>query len=110
MPRKGGGGRGGVGGGSSLVVAVLVGLVWCTVSVRAVFTPADSAALKAVVGACLRETADGSCPTLADSDAVPGNPYGVIGDWDVSLVTTMASSKCTLSLPLCGHAFRCCFL
>jgi surface protein len=79
--------------------------------VGAVFAPADRAALKAAVGTCgwggsgyvctggcLGETADGSCPILAASH-VPGtvNPYGVIGDWDVSAVTRMDQSKCTLS-------------
>ena len=82
----------------------------------AVFAPADRAALKAAVGTCtsgvctggcLGETADGSCPTFAASDATPGNPYGVIGDWDVSAVTAMNTRKCTLSPSLCGHAFRC---
>ena len=96
--------------------------------VVAVFAPANRAALKDAVGTCtcgstcwdsnptysctggcLGETADGSCPILAASH-VPGtsNPYGVIGDWDVSAVTSLEKSKCTLSLPLCGHAFRCC--
>ena len=80
--------------------------------VGAVFTPADSAALKAAVGTCnsggctggggcLGETADGSCPTFATSN-VPGtsNPYGVIGGWDVSAVANMYQSKCSLSLSL----------
>jgi hypothetical protein len=80
--------------------------------VGAVFTPADKAALKDAVGTCTRqgvctggclgETPDGSCPIFAASN-VPGtgNPYGVIGDWDVSAVTNMNSSKCTLLLLLC---------
>jgi hypothetical protein len=75
--------------------------------VGGVFAPADRAALRAAVVTCLSETADGSCPSFAATDATPGNPYGVIGDWDVSAVTSMQHSKCTLS-PLCGHAFRCC--
>ena len=93
---------------------------------RAVFAPADKAALKAAVGTCtqsgsnpnyvytctggcLGETADGSCPILAASN-VPGTgtPYGVIGDWDVSAVTNMHHSKCTLFASPSGHAFRCC--
>ena len=92
--------------------------------VGAVFAPADRAALKAAVGTCTRsgsdpnyvytctggclgETADGSCPTFAASN-VPGtgNPYGVIGDWDVSAVTSMYKSKRTFSPSLCGHACR----
>ena len=28
--------------------------------------------------------------------------------WNTGAVTTMSYSKCTLSPPLCGHAFRCC--
>ena len=84
----------------------------------AVFTPADKAALKAAVGTCtggfrssyvctggcLGETPDGSCPIFAATN-VPGtgNPYGVIGDWDVSAVTSMQDGKCNLS-PLCDHA------
>lgn len=81
------------------------------IGTQAVFAPANKAALKAAVGTCLIETADGSCPTFAAS-TVPGtgNPYGVIGDWDVSAVTSMSHSKCTLSPSLCGHAFRCCVL
>ena len=81
--------------------------------VRAVFAPVDSAALKAAVGTCssflfvctggcLGETTDGSCPIFAASNDATGNPYGVIGDWDVSLVTSMYKSKCNLS-PSCGH-------
>ena len=79
--------------------------------VGAVFAPADRAALVAAVGTCTRsgsdpnyvytctsgclgETADGSCPILAASN-VPGtgNPYGVIGDWDVSAVPDMSNCK-----------------
>ena len=85
--------------------------------VGAVFAPADRAALKAAVGTCtsirctngcLGETADGSCPTFAASKVLPGtgNPYGVIGDWDVSAVTSMNKSKRTFSPSLCGHACR----
>ena len=91
------------------------------IGTQAVFAPANRAILKAAVGTCkapwdgggctggcLGETADGSCPDFAASN-VPGtgNPYGVIGDWDVSAVTNMEDSKCTLSPSLCGHAFRC---
>jgi surface protein len=74
--------------------------------VQAAFAPADSAALKAAVGTCTRtgsygaytysctggclgETPDGSCPTFAASDDGTGNPYGVMGDWDVSRVTSL---------------------
>jgi hypothetical protein len=78
--------------------------------VGAVFAPANRDALKAAVGTCtssgvctggcLGETADGSCPIFAASNDATGNPYGVIGDWDVSAVTSMVTSKCTLSLSL----------
>jgi hypothetical protein len=54
----------------------------------------------------LGETTDGSCPIFAASNDATGNRYGVIGDWDVSAVTSMDSSKCTLPLPVCGHGAR----
>jgi len=86
--------------------------LFCTmlIGTQAVFAPADRAALKAAVGMCLSQTADGSCPIFA-AEIVPGtvNPYGVIGDWDVSAVRSMQESKCTLSPPLCGQAFHCVF-
>jgi hypothetical protein len=44
----------------------------------------------------LGETRDGSCPNFAASNDVTGNPYGVIGSWDVSAVKSMKESKCTL--------------
>jgi hypothetical protein len=71
--------------------------------VQAVFAPADINALKDAVDGCLGETADGSCPTFAASNDATGNPYGVIGAWDVSAVTSMKYSKCTLSRALCGN-------
>ena len=62
-------------------------------SVSAVFAPADRTALRAAVQSCLSETTvetgDGSCPTFAASNDATGNPYGVMGDWDVSKVTNM---------------------
>jgi len=82
-------------------VSLLVSLFGGVGVVQAAFAPADRAALKAAVGTCLSETADGSCPIFAASDATPGNPYGVIGSWDVSAVTSMEQSKCTRVLPLC---------
>ena len=73
--------------------------------VQAAFAPADSAALKAAIGTCtwsgsgnvctggcLGETPDGSCPTFAASDDATGNPYGVMGDWTVSQVTSLSQS------------------
>ena len=100
--------------------------LFCTmlIGTQAVFAPADRAALKAAVGTCswsntasayvctggcLGQTPDGSCPSFAATHATPGNPYGVIGDWDVSAVRSMQESKCTLSPPLCGQAFHCVF-
>jgi hypothetical protein len=89
-------------------VSLLVSLFGGVGVVQAVFAPADRAALKAAVGTCgwygdctggcLGETADGSCPIFAASNDVTGNPYGVIGAWDVSAVPSMQTSKCTLSL------------
>jgi hypothetical protein len=97
----------------SLMVWFLFASTLLTVDVvGAVFAPADRAALKAAVGSCtgsnvctggcLGETTDGSCPIFAASNDATGNPYGVIGDWNVSLVTSMSKSKCNLS-PSCGH-------
>ena len=74
-------------------------LVLCTLfdPVEGVFAPGSSGDLKAAVGTCtysggctggcLGETADGSCPVFA---AQNGN--GVIGDWDVSKITSMFES------------------
>ena len=68
-------------------------------SVSAVFAPADRTALRAAVQSCLSETTvetgDGSCPTFAASNDATGNPYGVMGDWDVSKVTSLDNSKST---------------
>jgi hypothetical protein len=90
-----------------LYVSLLVSLFGGVGVVQAVFAPADRDALKAAVGTCsyggactggcLGETADGSCPIFAASDDATGNPYGVIGTWDVSAVKSMYQSKCTLS-------------
>jgi len=101
----------------SLMVWFLFAAMLLTVDVvGAVFAPADRAALKAAVGTCsstsvfqdfdctggcLGETADGSCPNFAASHDASGNPYGVIGAWDVSAVTNMENSKFTLFLSLC---------
>ena len=104
----------------TLIVWFLFAATLLTVDVvRAVFTPADSAALKAAVGTCdynsgctggcLGETTDGSCPIFAASNDATGNPFGVIGDWDVSLVTSMYKSKCTLSPSPWPHLSLLCF-
>ena len=53
------------------------------------FKPAGYAALKVAVEACLAETSDGTCPIFAASDDTTGKPYGVIGDWDISAVTSL---------------------
>jgi len=88
-----------------IYLLLLIGLITLT-KTQAVFAPADTAALKAAVGSCtvnyntnpvtypctggcLGETPDGSCPKFAASNDA-GNPYGVIGDWDVSEVTDMS--------------------
>ena len=82
-------------------------LLICTIDsgVHAVFTPADSAALKAAVGSCtfsggctggcLGENGNGTCPTFAASNDATGNPYGVMGDWDMSKVTSLENSTFT---------------
>ena len=56
---------------------------------QGVFRPVNSGALKSAVRGCLQETADGSCPVFAAKVDANGNPYGVISDWDTSLVTEM---------------------
>ena len=55
----------------------------------AAFTPADNTALYTAVASCLGETPDGLCPTFAASNDATGNPYGAIGTWDVSAVTSL---------------------
>jgi len=65
-----------------------------------VFTPADGnqwgkGPLKDAINYCLSETPDGSCPAFAASNDATGNPYGVMGDWDVSHVTSMQESTST---------------
>ena len=86
----------------TLVIVAFVVLLTSGGGVQAAFAPADRSALKAAVGACsdegactggcLGETADGSCPIFAASNDATGNPYGVIGDWNVSRVTSLAKS------------------
>ena len=88
--------------------------------VQAVFTPENTDALKAAVGSCSCSNCDGSnptfscaaggclgenmtgyCPTFAaTTEATTGNPYGVMGDWDVSKVQYMVKSTST-SVPHC---------
>ena len=78
--------------------------------VQAAFAPANSTALKAAVGTCtysgactggcLGETTNGSCPIFAASDDGTGNPYGVMGDWIVSQVTSLSQSTFNFQ-PLC---------
>jgi hypothetical protein len=93
-------------------VPLLVSLFAGVGVVQAAFAPADRAALKAAVGTCLSETADGSCPTFAASNDASGTPYGVIGAWDVSAVTSMQYSKCTpylfLSVATAPSVVVCC--
>ena len=66
-------------------LALVLVLFFATLSVEAVFTPADRDALKTAVDLCVAETDDGSCPIYAGS-----NSNGVIGDWDVSKVNDMS--------------------
>jgi hypothetical protein len=63
--------------------------IFLFINAASAFQPANRTALKTAVDACLAETPDGSCPIFADSNDATGNPYGVIGDWDTSQVTTM---------------------
>ena len=43
-------------------------------------------------GGCLGENATGYCPIFAASNDVTGNPYGLIGDWDMSKVTNLVQT------------------
>ena len=88
-----------------IYVSLLVSLFAGVGVVQAAFAPAGGnyweigrVALKNAITSCLSETPDGSCPTFAASNDATGNPYGVIGAWDVSAVPSMQTSKCTLSL------------
>jgi hypothetical protein len=83
-------------------------LLICTIDggVHAVFTPADRSALNKAVTSCLSETGDGSCPTFAASNDATGNPYGVIGDWDVSQVTSLQTSLSTPPSCFCCWFFH----
>ena len=67
------------------LVVILSGIIGC----QAVFIPADLAALQVAVNSCISETPDGSCPNFAASNDATGNPHGVIGDWDISQVTSL---------------------
>ena len=53
------------------------------------FAPANKDALKTAVNACISETGDGSCPIFAASNDATGNPYDVMGEWDISSVTSL---------------------
>ena len=80
-----------------LLYSILLVLVLFVGGIDAVFTPANSDALKTAVGTCtfqgvcsggcLGETADGSCPIFAAN-----NGNGLIGDWDISKVTSLEKS------------------
>ena len=74
-----------VGGGiwSTFAVTLLVGVIWGTVSVGAVFAPVDLAELKFAVDSCVGYSDDGS--------ACASSSYGAIGEWDVSRVTSLAN-------------------
>ena len=68
------------------LIVILFGMFVCC---QAVFKPVEFKFLKSAVFWCLRETVDGSCPNFAASNDATGNPYGPIGEWDVSLVTSL---------------------
>ena len=99
----------------SLVIVAFVVLLTPGGGVQAVFAPVNGDALMAAVGdctqswngerydyactgGCLGETSNGSCPIFAASNDATGNPYGVMGDWDVSQVTNFDSSTPNLYL------------
>ena len=109
---------------SSVLVLVVLALSCVIGGVQAAFTPADSAALQAAVGTCtvnhntypytypctggcLGENATGSCPIFSASNDATGNPYGVMGDWDVSRVSSMKYS--TSNVQLFVFLFNCLF-
>ena len=96
--RRGKTGTGGRRSCSSMVLFFSAAMLLIVDVVCAVFTPPNDAAFATAKSACLSETTNGSCPVFAASN-VPGtgNPYGVIGDWDVSSVTSMYQSKCSPS-------------
>ena len=56
----------------------------------AAFAPANSAALKTAVGSCLSESGSGTCPIFSASKDASGNSYNVMGEWDVSKVTSLS--------------------
>ena len=59
-------------------------LFWFTDHTAAIFTPNTRAELAAKINACLEETPDGTCPTVAGTDT-----NGIIGEWDTSRGTSM---------------------
>jgi hypothetical protein len=87
---------------TSMVLILVAATLLMVDVVEAVFTPDDGDAngngpLKTAITSCLSETTNGSCPIFAASPDATGNPYGVMGDWDVSKVTRMQSSKYNIS-------------
>ena len=59
----------------------------------ACFTPANRRALKTAVDACLKETADGSCPTFSATKWNGADGYGTIGCWNTGQVKDMGYSQ-----------------
>ena len=55
------------------------------------FAPANDGALQTAVDACISETGDGACPIFAASNDATGNPYDVMGEWDISSVSSLES-------------------
>jgi hypothetical protein len=80
---------------SSVLVLVVLALSCVIGGVQAAFTPADNAAFNSAKRSCLSETTNGACPIFAASNDATGNPHGVIGDWDVSKVTSLSRSTST---------------
>ena len=89
---------------SPLALVFLALVLFCGVDGGwAVFTPTGDS-LDAAVHNCLsehsggRSQSNGSCPIFSASiDAATGNPYGVMGDWNVSQVTSLKGGTSTPS-------------
>jgi hypothetical protein len=114
-PRRGKNRTGGRRSCTFLVLFLLAATLLMVDVVRAVFTPADTNALKNAVGTCtgqgwnypmkkydyysctggcMGENPTGYCPTFAASLDATGNPYGLMDDWDVSKLTDMSAGTC----------------
>ena len=56
------------------------------------FRPLGRQPLMKALCTCCKETPDGSCPLFAASnDITTGHPYGLVGDWSLSKVTSLSN-------------------